>query len=231
MWKKVSLFALMVLIAALGANWYFQRSLYDLPEWYEEDSPAPAEVERPADHPSAPAAPMPATPAAQPMPDAKELLAGVIGGKPVTLSEDHVSELVMTGLESRFPGRAEKMVKGIKTDVREAGMSVEMVIDPRDIPWEDLPPKAREARKIAGQFGLDMQKEIAVRLDGKPHREGDYLVFDDGASLKVGRIALPLAGLQYQLFPGNDQPLGIPVGELPFNNVELREGQLVLKKE
>lgn len=254
--KKYLLIAIAVLLAgSLGFYFYTQSRLDYLPEWYEREASEPAgilpedSIAQPstapvADEPvaadpgaertpasSPPAAPAPnKTPPPRPEKKVNDVAKTLQQTNSVRIRQDELDGLIRTALEQQFPGKSADFMKGVKSTIAAEQVDIEMVIDMKKVPWDDLPKDAQFARTLIEQFGgIKSGSELFLKISGKPEIRENELVFDDNTRVQMGKISYPLKTLA--ALPGVSDKIGrIPLSKLGFKQLTLEDGAMVLEK-
>lgn len=149
----------------------------------------------------------------------------------VKISEAELDQLVRASVTEMMPGKNADFLKAVKSGISEEKIDVEMVVDADKIPWDDLPPKARLVQNLLKQMSSKSASELYVKISGAPVKHDDQLRFDDNSTIQVGKITYPLK--EFLAMPGINQiiPTHIPLKNVPFNEVRLEKGFLVLEQE
>lgn len=225
-------FVVLAVLAALAgaAWWYFSSGLNHLPDWYlEEQTVASQAPDSAVATPPGALADSPAVPQSTPVPETVESLRRRLdSGGEVRLTEADLREVIMAALEARFPGRSRAMVPGLHPAITPGKVELEAVLNPREIPWEQLPPDLRVAREFLGQLGASRGNELFVKISGTPVVDGDRLVMGDNTMVQFGKVAFPLNALLFNAGDGARERAAIPLTTVPFSSFRLEEGAIVL---
>lgn len=148
----------------------------------------------------------------------------------VKVSAAELDQMILGSIEQNFPGQTDKMVKALKSEIHDGAISVETVLNLKKVPWEVLPQQARLAKNLIMQFNGPADSLLYLHLSGSPSYDGRQLVFDDKASLQVGKIQYPLKSLVTNFSLEDRLKLPSLIGSLRFKYVSVEDDMLVLSK-
>ncbi len=127
----------------------------------------------------------------------------------------------------KVQGRPEwaALVKAGKSRVHRDRIVSETILDLRQVPVQQPRSKAADAWNMVQQMiPKDRLADVYLKVDARPRVERGYLRLDDGSSLSVGKIVLPVTELEKRF----NVPLQVEMDRFMFNNIEIGKDQLVL---
>lgn len=230
-------------VIAIGILFYLNRQTDYLPEWYASEIPEnsqnqghsvtdPSTGQSGQQEPTAIIRPQVSPPAAETAArrNIRNTMAELNRSGEARFDEAMVNESIWSGLDQQFPGTAREMVKALKTGINEEQIKIEMVVNPKKIPWDDLPDALQISRGFLGQMGLTQKDELFISIEGKPLVRGDRIVMDDNAQIQMGGLKFPLNTLLG--FAGSSDKIktSIDIKDVPFKQLRLVKGAVILQQ-
>lgn len=241
--KHKLLIALILLVfMIIGAYGYYYSKINYLPDWYTKE-PAAENVSNTPSSPETPQSLQKNAPAEKakptPLPSAKKFRAKTpakASAAPtnrnivMTISEQQLNSIIRNGADQYLPKIENEYLKTVRSTIQPENITIEMIVDTKQIPWKNVPQKYRVARLFVDQFTLGGKPEVYLKLSGKPVFEKNIVSFDKDASITVGRMRYLMKDLQSlpmvkPYFNGKFE-----LKQYPNMTYELRKGQIVIRK-
>jgi hypothetical protein len=154
----------------------------------------------------------------------------------ISLTEAELTQLLRQGIAQTpqaapFLPAAESLNATITGDRISGGM----VINPADLPTEDLPPQARQALETAlNTVSMLGDRPLYVGIEGSPRLDNGRLVLGDDTRLQIGRINLSLADVARLTGISPAQlseqvNLALPQAGVTLDGLEFVNGEAVLR--
>ena len=206
---KKWIIAFLVLLGIIaGVVYYFYDRLSYLPYWYAKDQPAgqyrlPAEV------------------------DALEakIIRDLNNGKQVEIPALEVVALLADQLEKKLGYEVRKAIKAAKVSTHSGGIDLEMIVDVRRMPVEDLPAEWQKALdqllKVVPQNALN---DLYVKCYLQIEKQDDFVSFDPLSRVSLGKMNLPLSDMKKKLASKGK----IPLKKFPVSGFEFKENSIIL---
>ncbi len=225
---------ILVLILLLGFYcWYTSRYSY-LPEWYGEETPvgeAPVRTDSVA---------VPAAPAPQAAPPARSAAAPLTlpeinyqlqQNGTVRLPEAAIVALIRTTARQILPPSGADYLKEVRCRIHPPHATLEVIVDVANIPWDRIPRRYHYTRPFIEQLPGRGKTEVYFKLFGAPLIQEDYLTHSENATLTVGKVPYLLTDLFRLPFVFAHFNGRIEMEQLPFDDVLLEPGEVVLLRE
>ena len=238
--RLITLILLVFMI--IGAYGYYYSKINYLPDWYTNkpaaenvsnapsspDTPQPVRKNKPAEN--AKPAPRPAAKQFQPKTPAKATAPAANRDIVMTISEQQLNSIIRNGAEQYLPKIENEYLKTVRSTIQPENITIEMIVDTKQIPWKNVPQKYRVAKLFVDQFTLGGKPEVYLKVSGKPTFKDNVVSFDKNASITVGRmkyllkdlLSLPMVKPYF-----NGQ---IKLKQYPDLTYELQKGYIVLRK-
>jgi len=241
--KHKLLIALILLVfMIIGAYGYYYAKINYLPDWYTKEPAAenvsntpsspetPQSLQKNAQAEKAKPTPLPSTKKFRAKTPAKASASSTNSNTVMTISEQQLNEIIRNGADQYLPKIEKEYLKTVRSNIQPENITIEMIVDTKQIPWKNVPKKYQVAKLFVDQFTLSGKPEVYLKLSGKPIFEKSILSFDKDASITVGRmkylmkdlLSLPMVKPYF-----NGQ---IKLKQYPDLTYELRKGYIVLHK-
>lgn len=230
MLKKIFFLFLVLLIAGLGAAFYFGRQAAQLPDWYSEtrdeepalDDPIPLDDPLDLRSPAAPASGLPR--ATRP--------GGAKGRQPRRLDEPELNRLLRRNLEARAEGRrALEATKAVHAELAGDRLVIGAVTDIATLMAATRNERERRViRRLTRYLPWLEGRDFYVGVEGLPRVRDGKLAFDE-VRVKVGNLSLDpfeladILGLDSERL---DRELAVRLSDLDLQDVRIEDGSLVL---
>jgi hypothetical protein len=240
--RKLLILLILIIVILAGGYLFFVNRFYYLPQWYRE-STTPAEQARALDSLTAVVAPLvEVTPAGGSSSSKNARVAIPNTGKTLqnlkrrwdkgdglVIDELMLSALLRSAIHRALPPGKTDYLKAVRCDITPTEITVEAVIDTREIPWELLPKEIRRAETLLGQITGGDNSELYLKAVAIPAIRDSVLELGDQATLTVGKVPYPLADL-LQL-PMLQTHLGMmsALNKIPYKQVDLGDGEMLLR--
>ncbi|NIW80456.1 MAG: hypothetical protein GWN16_13810, partial [Calditrichae bacterium] len=149
-----------------------------------------------------------------------------------TADDKKDNETVDEIIDQNLPDEIPRFVKAVRSNIENEKVTVEMVVDATKIPWEQLPGQYRRAQEYLSRLPSQSLDNLFIQISGKPIVEGDQLTFDENTTVRIGKLDYTLGGVVSSLGEDRINALRrqISVSNLPFKNIMLQDGALILRK-
>ncbi len=197
---KLLIALILLVIMIVGVYGYYYTRLNYLPDWYTKEpvaehvsnTPFSSTTSQPVqeDETEEPAQPTPlATPQKiQPKISAKKAPQSLNSQNTLTISEQDLNSIIRTSAEQYLPKIEKDYLKTVRSTIQPENITIEMIVDTKQIPWKNVPQKYQVAKLFVDQFTLSGKPEVYLKLSGKPEFEKNVLSFDKDASITIGRM-------------------------------------------
>ncbi|HIK44690.1 MAG TPA: hypothetical protein IGR64_07340 [Leptolyngbyaceae cyanobacterium M65_K2018_010] len=154
----------------------------------------------------------------------------------ILLTEADVNQLVLQGL-AQTPQAAGliQATQSINASLEGDRLRAGVVVNPADIPTQDLPPQAQRAvQQALNTVPMLGDRPLYLGIEGRPRIENGRLVLDHGTRIQVGRIQLSLADAArltgLDLAQLNETiNLALPQTGITLDGLEVINGEAVLR--
>lgn len=238
---KLLIALILLVLMIIGAYGYYYSKINYLPDWYTKKSVA-ENLSNPTSTPETPQPVQKSAPAENakptPLPSAKKFRAETpakASAAPanrnivMTISEQQLNAIIRNGADQYLPKIEKEYLKTVRSTIQPEKITIEMIVDTKQIPWKNVPQKYQVAKLFVDQFTLGGKPEVYLKLSGKPEFKDNVVSFDKDASITVGRmkylmkdlLSLPMVKPYF-----NGQ---IKLKQYPDLTYELRKGYIVLR--
>lgn len=212
--KAILIFLLLIVLAVAGISYYSYSKVTYVPDWFgEQNTSEIQELTAQSDR------------------IARQVFRSVRSQRSTKVDEKQVSSLILYSLKKGIKKDPSTIVKGIKTSIHGDQLSVEAVVNLKEIPLRSLTPQARKAvQGVMESIPEKLLEQVFVKVQGKPEVKNGKVGFDRSVQIMLGGFALPMDQIIDQMQSGSNQKDFLALGRSPFSDVTLGEGNLMLKK-
>jgi len=203
---------LALIMAVVGIGYYFYTQIAFVPEWYKHEPPQNIKKMVKDGHNIS-----------------REIRKKLKAGKPVKMSEAQVTALILSSMGEELSMNPNKIVKGIKTKLSENKLEVEAVVNLREFSKTKLPKKIQGLfNQILEVLPKDIFEEFYAKVEGAPITRNGRLGFDQSSFAQLGSVKYSVGDLASKIDKGKGTDGFIPLTKLPFSNISLSDGALVV---
>jgi len=147
-------------------------------------------------------------------------------GKSVTIPANRIPGLIVNQLEKKTGFEISAAVKASRVTINSGQIEMEMIVDVRQVPTENLPEDAQKVLehvlKLVPENAL---KDLYVKCSLQPEKHLDGVSLDSLAGISIGKINLPLSEIEKKI--GSKRKAGLK--SLPVSDFKLTKNALILK--
>ncbi|MFC2088699.1 hypothetical protein ACFLSX_03780 [Calditrichota bacterium] len=148
-------------------------------------------------------------------------------GLPVEINSDELSAVIVSNAKNQLLINLEKVIKGINTKITTNKITVESVVNIKNIPMSQIPPDLRDAfKKFLDTIPGDVVENFYIKFEGIPKSKNGQLQFDEQSFIQLGKIKYSIDELSEKYI---DEQLGNKYkhfNTIPFTSLMLNEGYL-----
>ncbi|MGB3138511.1 MAG: hypothetical protein WBG38_09570 [Nodosilinea sp.] len=154
----------------------------------------------------------------------------------ILLTEAELTQLLSEGL-AQVPQATTFLpaAEGFKATIRGDRVAGGMVVNPADLPTQDLPPQVQQALETAfNTVPMLGDRPLYIGIEGSPRVDNGRLVLGDDTRIQIGRVNLSLADAARLTGLNPEQltekiGLALPQAGLTLDGLEFVNGEAVLR--
>lgn len=144
------------------------------------------------------------------------------------INETTATALLMSTIYRQLPPENGDYIKQLRTSISQEFIQIESIVEIEKIPWQQLPKEIRMMKSFVMQMLPGDQKEVYLKIQGKPIVEDRILKLDRNATLSVGKVTYKISDLFSLPMINRISDGKIKISDFPYRSLELREGELIL---
>lgn len=146
------------------------------------------------------------------------------------IDENELNNFILEKINEKIPGRSDKVVKALRSEIYPDEIVIESVINLDEIPFNNLSPRYQNAvKKFISSFPQKSRQNFYIKISGKPNRVENGLALDENAKIQLGKMEYSVKTVINQISDNKQVDTSIPLNELPFKNLRLQEGKIILE--
>lgn len=146
------------------------------------------------------------------------------------VDENELNNFILEKINEKIPGSSEKVVKALRSEIYPDKVVVESVINLDEIPFNNLSPNYQNAvKKFLSSFPQKSRQNFYIKISGKPNRKDTGIELDENAKIQLGKMEYSVKTVINQISGNNQLDTSIPLNELPFKNIHLEKGKIILE--
>jgi len=210
--KTFLIVILVVILGALGVGYYLYNQVAYTPDWYESANTtevqkliaSSGEVEN-------------------------EIRQKLQSGKEVDLTSESLTSLVMANVKKKLGVDPEKMIKGLNTKINSDKVTLEAVLNLKDMPQDILPQSAKGFfNKIADLIPGNLFENLYVKIEGKPYIENGAIQLGNINFIQLGNVKYSKDEIMKELKGLENVKQYFPINGAQISDLILNEGTLKL---
>jgi len=207
--KKFIIAVVLLLGAAAGTAYYLYDKASYQPDWYLENKTT-----------------------------GQDLLAGNIDaferkirtdlkkGKSVKIPANRIVALMANQLEKKTGFEIRKAIKAAKTTINSSKVEVEMIVDVRRMPLDNLPENTQKAlEQFLKMVPENALNDLYVKCNLQPEKQKNTVSFDPLSSLSIGKMNIPLEEFKKKI--GAKRKISLK--SFPVSDFKLKDNAIILK--
>ncbi len=207
--KKFIIAVVLLLGVAAGTAYYFYDKVSYQPDWYLENNTTGQDL-------------------LTGNVDAfeKKIRTDLKKGKSVKIPANRIVALMANQLEKKTGFEIRKAIKAAKTTINSGKVEVEMIVDMRRMPLDNLPDNAQKALeqflKVVPENALN---DLYVKCNLQPEKQENTVSFDPASSFFIGKMNIPLEKLKEKL--GSKRKISLK--SFPVSDFKLKDNAIILR--
>jgi hypothetical protein len=146
------------------------------------------------------------------------------------VDENELKDFILEKINEKIPENSEKVIKALRSKIYPDKIVIESVINLDEIPFNNLSPNYQNSvKKFISSFPQKSRQNFYIKISGKPNRTDKGIELNENAKIQLGKMEYSVKTVINQISDNNQLDTNIPLNELPFKNIHLEEGKIILE--
>jgi len=148
-------------------------------------------------------------------------------GMPVEINSDELSSLIVSNAKNHFSINPEKVIKGINTEITEDKVTIEAVVNIRNIPQSQIPPDIKDVfNGFLDSIPGDVIENFYIKFEGIPISKNGQKTLDSQSFIQFGKMKYSIDEVSEKYISGELGNKYSFLNSFPLINIVLNEGYL-----